>query len=57
MRALQGMVPVLYVSLARVKQSNFADMFKRIERLLMAVVREHAYLRAWGGLTDEDRTA
>lgn len=57
MRALQGMVPVLYVSLARVKQSNFADMLKRIERLLMAAVREHAYLRAWGGLTDEDRTA
>ena len=57
LRALQGTVPVVFLSFARVKQQNFADVLKRIERLMVAAAQEHAYLRHWDGLADDDRKA
>ena len=55
MHALQGTVPVIFVSFARVKQSSFEDMLKRINTILTNAVREHGYLRGWEGLTEVDR--
>lgn len=57
MRALQGTVPVVFVSFARVKQQNFDDMLARIERLMVTAIGGHAYLCDWDGLTDGDRKA
>ncbi|MBR3224557.1 MAG: AAA family ATPase [Atopobiaceae bacterium] len=57
MRALQGTVPVVALSLARVKQGSFEQMLRRIEHIMVAAARAHAYLDDWDGLTDTDRAA
>ena len=55
MRALQGTVPVVALSFARVKQGSFPEMLRRINRLMVSAVQDHAYLSSWEGLTDADR--
>ncbi len=57
MRALQGTVPVVALSFARVKQGGFPEMLRRINALMVDAVRAHAYLRDWDGLDGYDRTA
>ncbi len=55
MRELQGTVPVVAMSFARVKQSNFEAMCARINELMVSLVEAHAYLYEWSGLSDRDR--
>ena len=57
MRALQGTVPVVALSFARVKQSDFEAMRARVNAIMVAAVQSHGYLRGWDGLTDADRDA
>lgn len=55
MRALQGTTPVVHLSLARVKQSDFSSMLGRMNTLMVTAVQAHAYLRSWDGLSEGDR--
>ncbi len=55
MRALQGTVPVVALSFARVKQSDFEAMRARVNAIMVAAVQSHAYLYEWDGLSDRDR--
>ena len=55
MRALQGAVPVVALSFARVKQSGFESMMKRVNELMVDAVKAHAYLLGWEGLDGFDR--
>ena len=57
MRTLQGTVPVVSLSFARVKQGSFHDMLRRICELVRRELDAHGYLRSWDGLTDGDRRA
>ena len=55
MRALQGTVPVIMLSLAAVKQGDLPSMLSRINLLVCSLYGDHRYLISWEGLTDEDR--
>ena len=55
MRALQGTVPVVYLSFASVKQTDFDSMLKRINRIVSHAARRHAYLLDWEGIDDAER--
>ena len=55
MRALQGTVPVIMLSLAAVKQGDLPSMMSRINLLVCSLYGDHRYLIGWEGLTDEDR--
>ena len=55
MRSLQGTVPVLSMSFARVKQRDFTSALQRINALMIDLVRSHSYLLDWDGLGDWDR--
>ena len=55
MRKLQGTVPVIMLSFARVKQNDFQSMMNRINELIRREFDAHNYLLGWDGLTDGDR--
>ncbi|MBR3314141.1 MAG: AAA family ATPase [Atopobiaceae bacterium] len=55
MRALQGTIPVVSISFARVKQSDFPSMLKRFNTLMVSAVQAHSYLWGWSGLSKTDR--
>ena len=55
MRTLQGTVPVVVLSFARVKQGDFEAMRARVNELMVSLVEAHAYLYAWDGLSVRDR--
>ena len=55
MRAVQGTVPVVFLSFARVKQTDFGSMLRRINRIVSDAAREHAYLLDWEGAGDAER--
>ena len=55
MRKLQGAVPVVALSFARVKALTFGDMLADICRITSRAVDMHRYLRGWEGLTANDQ--
>ena len=55
MRALQGTVPVLSMSFARVKQRDLRSALKRVNSLMVDLVGAHSYLLDWDGLANWDR--
>ena len=57
MRELQGTVPVVAMSFARVKQGDFEAMRARVNSIMVTAVQSHGYLRGWEGLTEADRDA
>ncbi len=57
MREIQGTVPVVALSFARVKQVGFEDMLERVNTLMVMAVQSHGYLRNWDGLSEADRAA
>ena len=57
MRSLQGTVPVVSMSFARVKQGDFDSMLTRINRIVSRATLQHAYLLDWEGTNDEERAA
>ena len=57
MRALQGTVPVVALSFARVKQGDFASMLWRINEIMVGAMQAQRHLYEWEGLTDRDREA
>ena len=56
MRALQGTVPVVAMSFARVKGETLAETLDGLRRVIRTAVRAHDYLRGSGALTDDDRS-
>ena len=57
MRALQGTVPVVTLSFARVKQSDFASMLRRVNKIMVRALERHAYLRDWAGASESERAS
>ena len=57
MRDLQGTIPVIAISFARVKQDTFPRMIKRIAEIMVQAKQSHGYLLNWEGLTQDDRDA
>ena len=55
MRELQGTVPVVALSFARVKASDYASMLSEVCAIVAREFDGHPELRGWEGLTDNDR--
>lgn len=55
MRSLQGTVPVVAMSFANVKSTDYAGMLKGIRGIVSSVVDMHDYLRTWSGLRENER--
>ncbi|MBR3314067.1 MAG: AAA family ATPase, partial [Atopobiaceae bacterium] len=55
MRELQGTVPVVAMSFARVKGATFAETLDGLRRVIRTAVEAHDYLSDSGALTDGDR--
>ena len=54
-RELQGTYPVIYLSFADVKQTNYADAILKIKRIITDVYQQHIEISRWEGLTDIQR--
>lgn len=54
-RALQGTYPVIYLSFADVKQTNYADAVLKIKRIITDVYQQYIEISRWKGLTDIQR--
>ena len=55
MRALQGTVPVVALSFARVKGATLDETLAGLRRVIRVAVEAHGYLRGSAALTDGDR--
>ena len=55
MRALQGTVPVVALSFARVKGATLGETLAGLRQVIRAAVRDHDYLRGSDALNDDDR--
>ena len=55
MRELQGTVPVVSLSFARVKGASYAETLAGLRRVIRVAVEAHGYLRESDALTDGDR--
>ena len=54
MKTLQGTVPVVNISFARVKKDTYPRMIKRIAEIMVQAKQSHGYLLNWEGLTQDD---
>ena len=54
-RELQGTYPVIYLSFADVKQTNYADAVSKIKRIITDVYQQYIEISKWEGLTDIQR--
>ncbi len=50
-RKMQGAYPVILISFADVKQSNYKDAVQKIKNIIVDLYIKHAYLTDWDGLT------
>ena len=55
-RKLQGTYPVINLSFAKIKDSNFTSCCKRMEGILYEVFLKHDYLKGSDKLSEEDKT-
>ncbi|MEE0027888.1 MAG: AAA family ATPase, partial [Atopobiaceae bacterium] len=55
-REMQGKVPVVALSFARVKQVSIAGMLLRINELVVSEFHAHEYLYSWEKLSPTDRS-
>ena len=55
MRELQGTVPVVWMSFAKVKGETLAETLDGLRRVIRSAVRAHDYLRGSAALTGDDR--
>ncbi|MDO4805989.1 MAG: AAA family ATPase [Coriobacteriales bacterium] len=55
MRALQGTVPVVAMSFARVKGATLEDSLAGLRQVIRTAVRAHDYLRSSPAITEDDR--
>ena len=55
MRALQGAVPVVAMSFARVKGATYAETLDGLRQVIRGAVRAHDYLRESPAVTGDDR--
>ena len=54
-REIQGTYPVIFLSFAKVKQSNYANVIAAIKRSICDEVQKYIFLKDWDGLTDEEK--
>lgn len=54
-RKLQGTYPVLFLSFADVKQTNYENAIQKIKNIITKVYDQHDYLRNWEGLSQTER--
>ena len=54
-RKLQGTYPVIFLSFAEIKESNYQDVRRRINQILTGLYARHYYLRDKDVLTEADR--
>ncbi|MEH2952067.1 AAA family ATPase [Candidatus Merdisoma sp. JLR.KK011] len=54
-RKLQGTYPVIFLSFAEIKESNYQDVRRRINQILTGLYARHYYLRDKDVLTGADR--
>lgn len=50
--ALQGTYPVIYLSFADVKQTNYKDAVLKIKKIITEVYQQYIEISKWEGLTD-----
>ena len=55
-RRIQGTFPVIFLSFADVKQTNYEDAVKKIKRILTDLYQKYIFLASWEGLTDVERS-
>jgi hypothetical protein len=56
MRALQGTVPVVFLSFADIKDGTFEGMLRSVSEVVASAYDTHAYLYGWDGATTLDRS-
>lgn len=54
-RKLQGTYPVIYLSFADVKQTNYKDAVLKIKKIITDVYQQYIELSKWDGLTEIQR--
>lgn len=53
--ALQGSYPVIFISFADVKQSNYKDAIQKIKNIIVDTYRQHRYLSTQDCFTDNEK--
>ncbi len=54
-RSLQGSYPVIYLTFADMKQTNYEDAVQKIKKIIAGVYQKYAFLAVWDGLTKEEQ--
>ena len=54
-RKIQGTYPVIFISFADVKQSNYSDAIQKVKKIIADVYRQHRYLADSADLTENER--
>ena len=54
-RELQGTYPVIFISFAEIKQSNYQDTIAKIKKIICSLYQSFMFLTDWDGLTDEEK--
>lgn len=54
-REIQGTYPVISISFADVKQSNYKDAIQKIKNIIVDIYTKHAYLADWDKLTEVEK--
>ena len=54
-RKIQGTYPVIFISFADVKQSNYSDAIQKVKKIISDVYRQHRYLADSADLTENER--
>lgn len=54
-RDLQGTRPVIFLSFADIKQTNYTDAVKKVKRILTDLYQKYSFHASWEGLTDIER--
>ena len=54
-RKLQGTYPVIFLSIAEIKQNNYNDAVEKIKRIICEVCQQFDFLKNWDGLTEIEK--
>ena len=54
-RKIQGTYPVIFISFADVKQSNYSDAIQKVKKIIADVYRQHRYLADSADFTENER--
>ena len=54
-REIQGTYPVIFMSVAEIKQNNYNDAVEKIKRIICEVCQQFDFLKNWDGLTETEK--